>query len=170
VPAPAEASSAAAALLEECLARGLTIACAESCTGGLVTAALTDIPGSSAALWGGAVAYSNECKKRLLGVGADEIAAYGAVSREVAGSMAAGILEASGADIALAVTGIAGPSGGSEEKPVGLVWFAWRTADGRALEACERFAGSRGEVRSAAAERAMRGALALAREISPRRS
>jgi nicotinamide-nucleotide amidase len=165
----ADAASAADELLRECVDRGLAIACAESCTGGMVTAALTDIPGSSAALWGGVVAYSNDCKVRLLGVRPAELAEHGAVSREVAASMAAGVLEASGADIALAVTGIAGPGGGSEEKPVGLVWFAWRAADGRAVEASERFYGSRAEVRSAAAERALRGALALARDTAPRR-
>ena len=166
----ASVSTAAEALLGALLERGLTIACAESCTGGLVAAALTEIPGSSAALWGGAVAYSNECKVRFLGVRTEEIEAHGAVSREVARSMAAGALEASGADIALAITGIAGPSGGSEDKPVGLVWFAWRTADGRAIEECERFAGGRSEVRAAAAERAMRGAADLARHMPPKRS
>jgi nicotinamide-nucleotide amidase len=169
VPPSAGPARAAEALLRECAERGLTIACAESCTGGLVAAALTDIPGSSAVLWGCVVAYSNDCKARLLGVSADELASHGAVSREVARSMAAGVLEASGADLALSITGIAGPGGGSEDKPVGLVWFAWKAADGRSEEACERFAGNRAEVRSAAAERAMRGALSLAGETRGRR-
>jgi nicotinamide-nucleotide amidase len=168
VPRPPEAA-AAEALLRECLARGITVACAESCTGGLVTAALTEIPGSSEALWGGVVAYSNDCKARLLGVAPAAIAEHGAVSREVAREMAAGALAASGADISLAITGIAGPSGGTPEKPVGLVWFAWRTADGRSAEACERFEGSRAQVRAAAAERAMRGALAMAARTPARR-
>jgi nicotinamide-nucleotide amidase len=151
--------------------RGLTIACAESCTGGLVTAALTDIPGSSAVLWGGVAAYSNECKSRLLGVPAATIDGYGAVSREVARSMAEGILEAGGptggADLGLAVTGIAGPDGGSEEKPVGLVWFAWRARSGEAREECARFPGDRQAVRGAAALRALAGAAALARGLGP---
>jgi nicotinamide-nucleotide amidase len=169
VPQSAGASEAAEALLRECLARGLTIACAESCTGGLVTAALTEIPGSSEALWGGVVAYSNGCKAKLLGVESEAIAEHGAVSREVAREMAAGALKASDADVSLAITGIAGPGGGTAEKPVGLVWFAWRTADGRSTEACERFEGTRAEVRAAAAERAMRGALALAVQTPARR-
>jgi nicotinamide-nucleotide amidase len=169
VPTTALSSAAAEELLRECLARGLTIACAESCTGGLVTAEITEIPGSSEALWGGIVAYSNDSKARLLGVAPAAIAEHGAVSREVAREMAAGALKASGADISLAITGIAGPGGGTEEKPVGLVWFAWRAADGRSSEACERFEGSRAAVRKAAAERAMRGAMALAARTPSRR-
>jgi PncC family amidohydrolase len=158
--------AAAADLFAALAERGLRLACAESCTGGLVTAAITDIPGSSAVLWGGVVSYSNECKERLLGVKGEVLAANGAVSREVAAQMAEGVLAASGeggADIALAITGIAGPDGGSEEKPVGTVWFAWRTRDGRGSEACERFTGDRGAVRESAAMRALEGASKLAR-------
>ncbi len=125
-------------------------------------AAITDLPGSSAALWGGIVSYSNECKESLLGVGRELLDSFGAVSREAAVAMASGALEASGADIAFAITGIAGPSGGSAEKPVGLVWFAWRASDGQACEECARFEGSRRAIREAAAERALRGAASIA--------
>jgi nicotinamide-nucleotide amidase len=156
---PAEAALALFLALDE---RGLRLACAESCTGGLVTAAITGIPGSSRVLWGGVTAYSNECKVGLLGVEASAIEGHGAVSREVAAAMAEGVLRASGADLGLAVTGVAGPGGGSADKPVGLVWFAWRARDGRGSEARELFPGARDEVRRAAAARSMRGALALA--------
>jgi nicotinamide-nucleotide amidase len=159
---------AAAEQLFRALSEGsLRIACAESCTGGMVAAALTDIPGSSAVLWGGVVAYSNECKSRLLGVPEDSIERFGAVSREVARAMALGVLEASGppssggADIALGITGIAGPEGGSAEKPVGLVWFAYRLAGGEAFEESATFMGGREDVRAAAAERAMLRAASL---------
>jgi nicotinamide-nucleotide amidase len=149
--------------------QSLTIACAESCTGGLVTAALTDIPGSSDLLWGGVAAYSNECKIRLLGVPRAAIESHGAVSIEVAAAMAEGVLRASapagategGADIALSITGIAGPGGGSPEKPVGLVCFAWRTRSGIGREESAIFAGDRKAVREAAALRAIVVATAI---------
>jgi nicotinamide-nucleotide amidase len=158
----ASLAEAALALYRALLGHGLRIACAESCTGGLVTAAITDIPGSSAVLWGGVAAYSNECKVALLGVAAGAIAEFGAVSREVAAAMAEGALAASGADIALAVTGIAGPDGGSADKPVGLVWFAWRDKSGSGREESAIFPGDRAAVRVAAAEFALRGAAELA--------
>jgi nicotinamide-nucleotide amidase len=149
-------------LFEALSARNLVIACAESCTGGLLTAALTDIAGSSKVLWGGVVAYSNECKEKLLGVSPEILASKGAVSRETARAMAEGMLRASGADIALSITGIAGPEGGSAEKPVGLVWFAWRAVSGSGSEAQMRFPGDRTQVREAAVETALAGALSLA--------
>ncbi len=101
--------------------KGLTVATAESCTGGLVASRLTDVPGSSDVFREGYVTYANEVKERLLGVRSETLVRFGAVSREVAGEMALGCLQASGADIAVAATGIAGPSGGSEDKPVGMV-------------------------------------------------
>ena len=104
-------------------AEGKTIATAESCTGGLVAGKITNVPGSSAVFRFGWVTYANEAKTAELGVPAELLAKYGAVSEEVACAMAEGALRASGADIAVAVTGIAGPDGGTEEKPVGLVWF-----------------------------------------------
>lgn len=112
--------------LEEVIVRllrskGLMVATAESCTGGLVASRLTDVPGSSDVFREGYITYANEVKERLLGVRSETLEQFGAVSREVAGEMALGCLQASGADIAIAATGIAGPLGGSEEKPVGMV-------------------------------------------------
>ena len=112
------------ALLARCKAERLTIATAESCTGGLIAAALTAIPGSSAVVDRGFVTYSNEAKTEMLGVPADLIARRGAVSADVARAMAEGALKQSKADLAIAVTGIAGPDGGSVDKPVGLVHIA----------------------------------------------
>jgi nicotinamide-nucleotide amidase len=114
----------AAAVIAAAAARGLKIVTAESCTGGLVAAALTEIPGSSAVVDRGLVTYSNDAKVDLLGVPAILIAEKGAVSEEVARAMAEGALGRTSADLAVAVTGIAGPEGGSAEKPVGLVHFA----------------------------------------------
>lgn len=111
-------------VIKGCERKGLKIATAESCTGGLVIATLTEVPGSSAVIDRGLVTYSNEAKMELLGVPAELIAAKGAVSEDVARAMVEGILANSQADIAVAVTGIAGPGGGSAEKPVGLVHFA----------------------------------------------
>ena len=117
-------AAAAASLLSACEAAGLTIATAESCTGGLIAATLTEIPGSSAVFERGFVTYSNAAKVEVLGVPGALIQEHGAVSTEVAGAMAAGALSRSSADLALAVTGIAGPGGGTPEKPVGLVHLA----------------------------------------------
>jgi nicotinamide-nucleotide amidase len=118
-----EASTLADTFLKTCQARGILCATAESCTGGLIIALLTDIPGSSSMVDRGFVTYSNEAKMEMLGVAPATLKAHGAVSRETALEMAAGALRHSRAGIALSVTGIAGPDGGSAEKPVGLVWF-----------------------------------------------
>lgn len=107
-----------------CVARGLTVAVAESCTGGLVAHLLTEVPGSSAYLRGGIVAYADEVKRDLLGVTADVLAAHGAVSAQVAVAMAEGARDRLRTQLAVGVTGIAGPDGGSEAKPVGLVYVA----------------------------------------------
>lgn len=110
-------------LLEACQAQNIMLATAESCTGGMIIAALTDIAGSSAVVDRGFITYSNEAKMDMLGVSAETLQAHGAVSRETALEMAAGALARSRAGLTLAVTGVAGPGGGSPEKPVGLVWF-----------------------------------------------
>ena len=109
--------------LKACAKHGIMASTAKSCTGGLITAALTDIPGSSSVVDRGFVTYSNAAKIEMIGVSKDTLDRHGAVSRETALEMAAGALARSRAGIALAVTGIAGPEGGSPEKPVGLVWF-----------------------------------------------
>lgn len=109
--------------LRACAARGILVATAESCTGGLIIGRLTDIPGSSAVVDRGFVTYSNDAKREMIGVSAETLSRYGAVSQEVAREMADGAFASSNASIALSVTGIAGPGGGSADKPVGLVWF-----------------------------------------------
>jgi nicotinamide-nucleotide amidase len=114
---------AAAAVLETCRARKLKIATAESCTGGLVVGALTDIAGSSDVVDRGFVTYSNDAKQQMLGVPSNTLRDYGAVSRETAEAMARGALGAANADIVVAITGIAGPGGAGNGKPIGLVHF-----------------------------------------------
>ena len=121
---PTEIAELAQRVVTENAARGRVIALAESCTGGLVSAAITEIPGSSAVLGSGYVTYSNDAKMKMLGVNADIIETFGAVSVAVAWAMAQGALKKSGADIAVAVSGVAGPDGGTEKKPVGTVVFA----------------------------------------------
>ena len=119
-----ELHAAARAVLDACRARGLKIATAESCTGGLVAGALTDIAGSSDVFDRGFVTYSNEAKQQMLGVASETLRDYGAVSRQTAQEMARGAIAHSDAHIAVAITGIAGPGGGGADKPVGLVHFA----------------------------------------------
>jgi len=139
------------------LAHGRWLATAESCTGGWVAKVLTDVAGSSGWFERGLVTYSNRAKQELLGVPAALLDAHGAVSGEVVAAMAAGLRARSGADLALAVSGIAGPAGGSPEKPVGTVWFAWD--DGTLRTECVRFAGDRDAVRRQAVDHALRGLL-----------
>jgi nicotinamide-nucleotide amidase len=146
----------AAALLAALQARGLTLATAESCTGGLIAAALTAIPGSSATVLCGYVTYSNEAKAAMLGVEPGVIARVGAVSEEVARAMAAGALARSGADLAVACTGIAGPGGGSAEKPVGLVHLAVARRGGALVHVRQVFPGDRAAVRAATVREAFR--------------
>ena len=125
-------------VLALCRARGLTLATAESCTGGLVAARLTSVPGSSDVFLGGVVAYANEVKEAELGVPTECCEAHGAVSAETAAAMAAGARARLGADVAVAVTGVAGPGGGTEEKPVGLVYFHASGPGGRAAGRVQR--------------------------------
>jgi nicotinamide-nucleotide amidase len=130
---------AATRLLALCRGRGLKIATAESCTGGLVAAALTEIAGSSDVVDCGFVTYSNEAKQAMLGVPTATLKRHGAVSAQTARAMAAGALRNSQADISVAITGIAGPGGGSKRKPVGLVYFAAAGRDGRRLASTRRY-------------------------------
>ena len=139
----------AAALLAACQARGLTLATAESCTGGLIAAALTAIPGSSATVLAGYVTYSNEAKTRMVGVPAALIAAHGAVSEPVARRMAEGALADAGADLAVSCTGIAGPSGGSAAKPVGLVFIGCARRGKESVVERHVFPGDRTAIRAA---------------------
>jgi PncC family amidohydrolase len=134
---------------------GLTVAVAESCTGGLLGHRLTNVSGSSAYVLGGVIAYSNEAKEKLLGVSHATLERYGAVSEPTALEMARGACRAFGADLALSTTGIAGPTGGTPEKPVGLVYVALAGVKG---EECRRFlwSGARLENKESAAEAALR--------------
>jgi nicotinamide-nucleotide amidase len=134
-----DARAMSARVLDRCRALGWTVALAESCTGGLVAVALTDIAGSSDVVERGFVTYSNAAKQSMLGVPADLISAHGAVSRQAAEAMAEGALLHSPADLAVAVTGIAGPGGGSPDKPVGLVHFAGAARNGRLMHVERRF-------------------------------
>jgi len=148
VAADRETQDAAIALLDLCKAKGLTIATAESCTGGLVAGALTDIAGSSAVVDRGFVTYTNAAKEQMLGVPVETLKQHGAVSRETAEAMAKGVLAHAPADLAVSITGIAGPDGGSAEKPVGLVHFAAAARDGRLIHREQRFGNlGRAEVR-----------------------
>ncbi|MBH2720876.1 nicotinamide-nucleotide amidase [Serratia ureilytica] len=132
---------------EKLKAQGRWITCAESCTGGGIAKAITDVAGSSAYFDRGFVTYSNAAKHDLLGVSEATLAAHGAVSEEVVREMAIGALRAAQADLALSVSGIAGPDGGSAEKPVGTVWFGFASSDGRRLSRKMQFEGDRDAVR-----------------------
>lgn len=138
-------------LLKSC---GKTCATAESCTGGMIGSLITAVPGSSDVYLGGVVSYANSVKENVLGVSSEILEVYGAVSEECAREMALGAKKLTGADIAVSVTGIAGPGGGSVEKPVGLVWFGVAVDGG---VRCEKaiFAGSRADIRKAAAIHAL---------------
>jgi len=140
----AETGRRVARLLDE---RGMRIATAESCTGGWIAKTLTDIPGSSAWFEYGFVTYGNNAKSTMLGIEAATIEQCGAVSREVAEAMAIGARVVADADLAVAVTGIAGPDGGTPDKPVGTVWFCWDGPDRRSMARLMEFSGDRDDVR-----------------------
>lgn len=144
-PHTTEACTQLATLL---LQRGYLLATAESCTGGMIAAACTDLAGSSTWFERGYVTYSNAAKAEMLGVDAALIATHGAVSEPVARAMASGALQHARAQVSVAVTGVAGPSGGSDTKPVGTVWFAWGLPGGITSEVMH-FAGDRAAVRTA---------------------
>ena len=141
------------------LANGQMLATAESCTGGWVAQALTAIAGSSGWFDRGFVTYSNDAKQEMLGVPAETLASHGAVSEATAAAMALGALQHSRADWALSTTGIAGPSGGSPEKPVGMVCFGWAGPDGRIDVDTRHFSGSREQIRSQSVSHALEGLL-----------
>lgn len=141
--------------------RGYSLATAESCTGGWIAKAITDIAGSSAWFERGFVTYSNRSKSEQLGIDAGLIDEYGAVSIEVVEAMARGALKYSTADMAVAVSGIAGPGGGGPEKPVGMVWFAWAMRQEGVYSEYQQFHGSREHVRYAAVTRGLTGILEM---------
>ena len=153
---PSDLAEQAEETLNVCRTAGLTVATVESCTGGLVAGALTEIAGSSDVVERGFVTYTNEAKNELVGVPADLIERVGAVSEEVARAMAEGGLSHSRADIAVGVTGIAGPGGATETKPVGLVHLAASRRAGRTVHERHVFPGTRREVRLASVEVALR--------------
>ena len=140
-------------------ARGLRLATAESCTGGWVAGAVTAIAGSSAWFDRGFVTYSNDAKMEMLGVSAATLEAFGAVSEQTAGEMAAGALAHSHAQLALSITGVAGPGGGSVEKPVGMVCFGWAGEGGAPLVITRNFSGDRESVRRQSVICALQGVL-----------
>ncbi|TNE83508.1 MAG: nicotinamide-nucleotide amidohydrolase family protein [Gammaproteobacteria bacterium] len=138
-----------------------TVTCAESCTGGGIASAITDISGSSSWFRLGLVTYANSAKQQLLGVSPQTLAAEGAVSEAVVMEMAQGALALAEADIAVAVSGIAGPGGGMPDKPVGTVWFCWLRGDGKRLTRCMHFEGDRSSVRTASVLHALTGLINL---------
>jgi nicotinamide-nucleotide amidase len=143
------------------LSQRLTVTCAESCTGGGIASAITDVPGSSQWFHMGFVTYADQSKHQLLGVPPQVIATEGAVSESVVKLMAKGALDKSEADIAVAVSGIAGPGGGTTEKPVGPGWFCWATASGAVEAQSLQFQGDRATVRSTAIDCALKGLISL---------
>lgn len=158
-----EAFAAATALVKLCIDKKLTIATAESCTGGLVAGALTDVPGSSAVLDRGFVTYSNAAKQQMLGVPVATLKQYGEVSRQTAEAMARGALAKAKVDLAVAITGIAGPGGATPDKPVGLVHFAATARDGTSMHAAMRYGDiGRGKVR----RKSVLQALAMLKELA----
>jgi len=141
-------------LVKALMGKKLTCATAESCTGGGVGYAITGVPGSSTVFWGGIISYDNSVKRDVLGVPEEVLATKGAVSSECAAAMAEGARRRLRTDLAVSITGIAGPGGGSAEKPVGLVWFGLASATGTATEK-KIFSGDREAVRTAAIEYAL---------------
>lgn len=145
---------------KELMARGAKLATAESCTGGWVAKAVTEVPGSSAWFDCGFVSYSNTAKQRMLGVDPQVLEQSGAVSEAVVAQMAEGAVANSDAHIAVAISGVAGPTGGSDEKPVGTVWFAWAIQGHPTVTCLSYFNGDRTSIREQAVEQALEGVLA----------
>ena len=150
------------AVVNDLTEAGKAVSTAESCTGGWVAKSITDIPGSSAVFQYGIVSYSNGAKESILGVKNETLEKHGAVSKPVVEEMAKGVLRLSGADIAVAVSGVAGPDGGTDEKPVGTVWFAWAVRDGAKAQVethCAGFNGDRDLIRELTVAHALQGVL-----------
>jgi len=156
-----EMNSAAQAVANALSAAGLRLATAESCTGGWIAKQLTDIAGSSGWFECGLVSYSNACKQHLLGVAGATLEREGAVSEAVVRQMVDGALACTDADVALAVSGVAGPGGGTAQKPVGTVWFCWGRRGGASAVRLEQLAGDRDAVRRQAVIIALQGVLAV---------
>lgn len=157
----------AEALVAELTAAGKSVATAESCSGGWAAKAITDVPGSSACFAYGIVSYSNGAKESLLGVAPATLVEHGAVSEAVVREMAEGALKLAGADFAVSISGVAGPDGGSDDKPVGTVWFAWARRQGARCDVFaekRRFDGDRGAVRSQSVVVALNGVLERLRQ------
>jgi nicotinamide-nucleotide amidase len=148
-------------LAQQLRQRHWMLSTAESCTGGLIAAACTDLAGSSEWFERGFVTYSNNAKAELLSVPVDVLRAHGAVSEPVVRAMAQGALAHSKAQVSVAVTGIAGPGGGSADKPVGTVWLGWALPGGQVVSECQHFGGDRAQVRAATARYALQRLLAL---------
>ncbi len=157
-----EAGEQLGKLLEQ---QGWTIATAESCTGGWVAKVLTDRAGSSGYFMAGLVTYSNDAKQAILGVSEPMLAEHGAVSEPVVRQMVAGAVQAAGSQVAVAVSGIAGPGGGSQEKPVGTVWFAWGTGPSNTETRVQCFAGDRDQVRRQSVLYALQGVTAFLEKL-----
>jgi nicotinamide-nucleotide amidase len=156
-----ELKQLAVALNQKLLGMGEVMASAESCTGGWIAKAITDIPGSSGCFDRAFVTYSNEAKQEMLGVAVETLEQHGAVSEAVVREMVHGALERSRASVVVAVSGIAGPDGGTEEKPVGTVWLAWGREGGQVIAAKELFPGDREQVRYMSSITALQGVMQL---------
>lgn len=143
------------------LSRQFTVTCAESCTGGGIARAITDVAGSSQWFHAGFITYANDAKEQLLSVSPETLVSEGAVSGAVVRQMAEGALMATGADIVVAVSGVAGPDGGTEDKPVGMVWFSWALKNGVVTTLCVQFKGGRAAVRQAAVKQALMGLIEM---------
>jgi nicotinamide-nucleotide amidase len=156
-----ELKQLAKSLNQRLLTSGYVMASAESCTGGWIAKAMTDVPGSSGCFDRAFITYSNEAKQEMLGVAAETIEQYGAVSEPVVREMVQGALGRSKASVAVAVSGIAGPDGGSDEKPVGTVWLAWGREGEEIVTATRLFPGDREEVRYQTSVAALQGILDL---------